>query len=992
MRGKDYWRSLDELADTPEFREFLEREFPQGASELDNSMSRRNFLTLMGASMALAGLASCRRPINKIIPYVRPPEEVIPGVANHYATTMPLGTSAYGLIVESHEGRPTKIEGNPDHPSTMGMSNVFLQASILGLYDPDRSKEVLYDDVGSSWADFIGAWKELHEKFSASDGDGLAVLSESSTSPSLSRLVAEFKQKFPKAKWAAYEPISDENIYKGVEIASGQTLRPVYHFEKAKVILSLDSDFLYTESESITSAKGFTDGRRIENEKDDMNRLYVVESAYSITGGMADHRMQLRSRLIGSFTAALLRELKSQGLDLDGILPDISFFTAPDLDLRWIRAVAKDLVKNKGQSLVVAGRGQPAGVHAMVYAINYALGNAGNSVEYRPAGELIRSRRSDFENLVSDMRDGKIDTLVILGGNPIYNCFADLEFRFALDKVKNSIHLSGYVDETSNESSWHIPETHYLEAWGDAVSANGTRSVVQPLIAPLFDGHSALELTHLLATGEEKGGYDIVRDTWKDFLPADDFERRWEEVLHDGFLRGDTDSMVRTDLKPESINEYLRRNIPSFLSANVKDMEVVFRESRAVHDGRFANNGWLQELPDSVTKLTWDNAVIVSPDTASKLEVENEDVVILEYGGRSMEAPIWIVPGQTDNSITLTLGYGRESSGRVGSGVGFDFYMLRQSSSPYFDTGAIITGTGRKNMLANTQDHGTMAGRPLVREATLDEYRLEPFFAPEMVEHPPLKNLWKEHTYDEGYQWGMTIDLNVCIGCNACTTACQSENNIPVVGKEQVAKGREMHWIRVDRYFTGEPENAGMAHQPVPCQQCENAPCEQVCPVAATVHDHEGLNVQVYNRCIGTRYCSNNCPYKVRRFNFFNLTGNTPEVEKMAQNPDVTVRSRGVMEKCSYCVQRINEARLKSKSEGRSIRDGEVVTACQQSCPTGAIVFGNINEPDSRVSKMKSQNRNYSILEGLNTRPRTSYLARIRNPNAEIGDKEENKS
>ena len=985
LQGKEYWRSFDQLADSPEFRKHLENEFPEGLGE-DNGLSRRNFIALMSASMALGGLlGGCRRPVEKIIPYVTPPEEIIPGVANRYATTMPFGNSAYGLIVENHEGRPTKIEGNPDHPSTMGMSNVLLQASILGLYDPDRSKAVLHGGNEAEWAEFVEFWNGRYAKFSNNKGEGLAVLSEPFSSPTLARLAGQFKRKFPKAKWVAYEPVGNENIYEGVKIASGQALRPVYHYNKAKVILSLDSDFLFGETENITAAKGYADGRRLKSEKDDMNRLYMVESGFSVTGGMADHRMRLRGKLVGSFAAALIRELGAQGVKIDGIFPDISFFTAPEFDRKWIKALAKDLINNKGNCLIVAGNRQPAGVHAMVYAINYALENQHNTVEYYALDESLTSSRDEFSSLTNDMKEGRVDTLVILGGNPIYDSYSDLGFGSAMKKVENTIHLGSHVDETSKEANWHIPQTHYLENWGDAVSARGIKSVIQPMIAPLYEGHSVYELVNLIAMGEDRSGYEIVRETWGGIIKSD-FEKRWNRVLHDGLYNDEKLSAKKASLNSGSIQNHLKKNTSSYHAVLGDDIEITFAVSTALYDGRYANNGWLQELPDPITKLTWDNAALMSHNTANKLDVNNEDLIEIEYRGNMIEAPVWVVPGHADNAITLTMGYGRSSCGRIGDGVGYNAYLLRNSNAPSFDTDVDISKTGRKYKLANTQDHSSMEGRPIVREATLEEYRDHPEFAPAMVEHPPLKNLWTEHSYEEGYQWGMTIDLNSCIGCNACTIACQSENNIPIVGKDQVSRGREMHWIRLDRYFTGDVENPEMVHQPVACQHCENAPCEQVCPVAATVHDKEGLNTMVYNRCVGTRYCSNNCPYKVRRFNFLNFTGETPESMKMAQNPDVTVRSRGVMEKCTFCVQRISEGKIKAKAEGRDVADGEIVTACQQSCPTNAIVFGNINDPQSEVSKVKSRNRNYELLKELNVRPRTSFLARVRNPNPELAD------
>ncbi len=987
LNGKEYWRSLDQLADTPQFREFLQREFPQGASEFDNGMKRRDFIALLSASMALASLAGCRRPVEKIIPYVIAPEEIVPGVSLHYATTMPLGNSAYGLIVESHEGRPTKIEGNPAHPSTKGRSNAHIQASVLGLYDPGRSGDVLFKREKSDWSRFLSSWEADYGDYITSKGEGLAVLSESFSSPSLARLAELFRKKFPRAKWVTYEPVSDENIYEGTRIASGKGCQHIYNLDKCRVILSLESDFLQNESENIANSAGFADGRRVESEKDEMNRLYIVESGYSLTGGMADHRLRTQSGQIGGFAAALMLELESQGLRIDiADSPDrfksLDFNAIPGYDKEWVAALARDLMANKGRSLVLAGRSQSPAVHAIVYAINHALGNIGRTAVYRPIKDSAISSRDNLIDLVGLMNMGRLSTLFILGGNPVYDAPADLGFETAIKKVEHTIHLSGFADETSKRVEWHIPRSHYLESWGDAVSVDGVRSVIQPMIQPLYGGRGSLDLLHLIVNGNEVSAHDIVRETWQGILKGD-FEKSWERVLHDGIYDQKSSSVSDPGLDRRGLASYINRHLV-IPESSVDNLEIIFRPSPNLFDGRFANNGWLQELPDSMTKLSWDNAALISMKMARKFDLANGDMVELDYDGRKLELPIWIMPGQADNSITLTLGYGRIAAGQVGDNVGFNAYKLRTSKAPYFGSGLLIRKTGAVYKLATTQDHSSMEGRPLVREASLEHYREEPNFAPEMVESPPLKSLWAEHKYDEGNQWGMTIDLNVCTGCNACTIACQSENNIPIVGKEQVSHGREMHWIRLDRYFEGDIDDPSVVHQPVGCQHCEMAPCEQVCPVAATVHDKEGLNTMVYNRCVGTRYCSNNCPYKVRRFNFFNFTKDTPEVTKMAQNPDVTVRSRGVMEKCTYCVQRISEARIKSKAENREIADGDIVTACQQSCPTGAIVFGNVNDSGSTVSKMKNQNRNYGLLAEFNTRPRTSFLAKIRNPNPEL--------
>lgn len=976
LTGKEYWRSLDQLADTPEFRELVEREFPESASEMNNPLSRRRFLSLMGASIAFAGLASCRKPVEKILPYVKAPETIVPGIPQYYATTMPLGTSAYGLIVESHEGRPTKIEGNEKHPSSLGKSNAWIQASVLGLFDPDRSQSVLHDGQESDWNSFVADWREKQAALLESRGKGLAVLSESFRSPSAARLADQFMKTFPEASWYTYEPVSDSNIYEGLELVSGKAYQPVYHYDKAAVVLAIDSDFLLTESENISASLGFSSGRKVTDASSPMNRLYVVENNFSVTGGMADHRLRLQARLIPVFTIALAQEMQRQGMDLELPIDQVAC-NATLFSKKWITETVKDLLANRGKCLIVAGRKQPAQVHALVYAMNKALGNVGTGVTYRDLQDTRLPSVKQMVQLAADMNSGKVKSLIILGGNPVFNAPADLNFKNALKGVGYTVHLSSYVDETSRRVNWHLPASHFLESWADARSADGTASVVQPLIAPLFDSRNMLEVVQLLISGVETSAYELVRETWQKILPAKNYERDWRRVLHDGLLENSDLPQVQPRLGRVDMSVFKGQIDP----ASLQNMEIVFQPSPALFDGRFANNGWLQEMPDPVTKLTWDNAVLISPNTAAELGLANSDLVTLDFAGRNLVMPVWIQPGHADYSVSLNLGYGHKGLGRIANGSGFNTFALRVSQAMDFGAGLRITATGKTFKLASTQDHGSMEGRPLVREADLSEYREHPEFAKEMVEHPPLQSLWDERPYDKGYQWGMTIDLNSCTGCNACVIACQSENNVPIVGKEQVLNGREMHWIRLDRYYAGELSDPELVYQPVACQHCENAPCEQVCPVAATVHDKEGLNVMAYNRCIGTRYCSNNCPYKVRRFNFFNYTKDYPEIIKMVQNPDVTVRSRGVMEKCTFCTQRINYSKIQARNEGREVADGEIQTACQQSCPADAIVFGNINDPNSAVSKMKKLNRDYTMLGELNLKTRTTYLAKLRNPN-----------
>lgn len=989
---KAYWASLGQIENTPEFQQMVQREFPEGASELNDPMSRRRFINLMGASMALAGLVSCRRPVEKIIPYVVQPEEVTPGVLQRYATTMPFGLSAYGVTVESHEGRPTKIEGNQLHPATEGSANAFMQASILGLYDPDRSQLVQHKGQNATWDDFVAAWRKLYADYKSTGGKGLALLSESFAAPTLYRLKNDFEKTFPNASWVTYEPLSDENVFAGIEAATGEAQMPLYDYAKAEVVLSLDSDFLLMESENLTASRGFSSGRRVEKETDKMNRLYVVEPAFTITGGMADHRLRLQARQVGAFTAALAVELRKLGLDVadDATLGD---YANHNFDKRWLKALARDLYNNRGKGLIVAGRRQTAAVHALVFALNRALGNVGKTVMYRKFKDAALPSTKALADLAASLQKGTVETLVILGGNPAYSAPADLAFDKALGKAKHVIHLGQGVDETGSLAEWHLPQSHYLESWGDARSADGTLSVIQPLIDPLFDSRNAIEVLALINTGSLPKAYELVRETWWSLVNGS-FETEWRRVLHDGVLANSAVKTSRPGLSRD-FSAYLKNNSFPTDAADPANMEVVFAASTHTWDGRFANIGWLQELPDPNTKLTWDNAALMSHSTAEKLGVKNEDLVSLNLDGRQTSLPVWIMPGQADWTIVVALGFGRTKAGRIGNYVGQNTYQLRTTKALHFAAGVTVNPTRGTYKLACTQDfHGMDAEKlasgaiqkrlpTIIKEATLDQYREDPHFAEQELEFPN-NSMWKDWKYDKGYQWGMSIDLNVCTGCNACAIACQSENNIPVVGKAQVAKGREMHWLRLDRYYSGDLDAPEMVFEPVGCQHCEMAPCEQVCPVAATSHDEEGLNVMTYNRCVGTRYCSNNCPYKVRRFNFFNYTKDTPEVVQMAMNPDVTVRFRGVMEKCTYCLQRINRGKQMAKKENRTLRDGEVVSACQQTCPTDAIVFGNINDPESRVSQLKNQNRDFGLLAELNTRPRTSYLAKLRNPNPEL--------
>jgi molybdopterin-containing oxidoreductase family iron-sulfur binding subunit len=998
--GKQYWRTLEELAEDPHFEDLLHREFPRAASEWDDSVDRRDFLKLMAASLALAGISGCRKPIDyHIVPYVRQPDGLVLGKPQYYATVMPFGADALGLLVESHEGRPTKIEGNPDHPGSLGATDAIAQASVLDLYDPDRARTPTYLGDISTWAAFQDAAKDLATYQKAQNGSTLRILTGKVTSPVLAAQIEYVLKLFPQAKWHQWEPAANDGALEGAKLAFGRAVNTVLRPDKADVILSLDSDFLASGPGHVRYMKDFYKRRTLTGPQDEMNRLYVVEPTPSVTGASADHRLPLKASEVARFARAMAAKLSLGG----------SAALSPAAE-KWLDAVAKDLQAHRGASLVVAGEQQPAEVHALAHAINASLGNVGATLYYtEPVEANPVNCIESLRDLCSDMYHGKVDTLLILGGNPVYDAPHDFDFVSKMKKVHTIVHLASHYNETSEYSQWHIPESHYLEFWGEARAFDGTLSVIQPLIAPLYESKSAFDV---LAAFTDKPGvtsYDAIRDHLKTVLGEGDVEKNWRKTLNDGFV-------AKTAYAPLSIApKFDAGSLPPLKTAADDELEFIFRPDPSIYDGRFANNGWLQELPKPVSKLTWDNAALLSPGTAEKLGVTHKimsrggehgnvrtSLVDIELSGSKVTAAAWMMPGQADNVVVLPLGYGRKRAGYTGTNKGFNAYVVRTSDALWSATGGKITLTGDDYPLACTQYHHHMEGRKILATGTLEEFKKNPAFAHEGDETPAKTNSlyspFEQLGYYQGYKWAMAIDLNKCNSCNACVIACQSENNIAVVGKDQVMRGREMHWIRIDRYYeTGLPTqddtpeqipalaNPPTFFQPVPCQQCENAPCEQVCPVGATVHSAEGLNDMVYNRCIGTRYCSNNCPYKVRRFNFlrFQDWGDTPQL-KLVRNPEVTVRSRGVMEKCTYCVQRINNGRIEAEKQNRKLRDGEIVTACQQVCPSEAIVFGDANDPNSRVSKLRAQQRNYTIMGELNSRPRTTYLAAVRNPNPEL--------
>ena len=964
--GKEYWRSLEELADTEEFREFLHREFPREAAVWDETYGRRQFLTLMGASLALAGLNACtKQPDEKIVPYVRQPEIAPPGESLSFATAMVHGGYATGILATSHMGRPTKIEGNPTHPASLGATDIFAQASVLSLYDPDRSRVPVFRGNIGIRDRFLSDLDQTVRVQRSLKGSGLRILTETVTSPTLAHQLNEILREFPRARWHQYDPVTLDNVREGARIAFGQYVQTRYRFDKADVILSIDSDFLTNGSGAVRYARDFSGKRKVSGGKTRMSRLYAIESSPTNVGAVADHRLAVRSGEIGSMVRFVARAL---GVAVQGSAGEHQ---------PWMDQAVTDLQAHRGSSIVVAGPYQPASVHALVHLINERLGNAGSTVEY---SDSVESRPVDqlqsFRSLIQDIELGSVDTLIILGGNPVYSAPVDLDFAGALDSVRFSVHLGLYDNETAERCTWHIPQAHFLESWSDARSYDGTTTIIQPLITPLYRGvFSPHELLEEVLGRPGRKSHDITRDFWKTRYARPDFDRFWQEALHDGIVPNTM--LPARPLRVTGSSVLVAAGTSSHVPGGV---EIAFRPDPGIWDGQYANNAWLQELPKPLTTLTWDNAALISPSTAQAFGLDNEDIVELVSDGRSIEAPVWIMPGHPDRSVTVHLGYGQSRAGRVGSNRGFNAYLLRTSESPWFGA-CEIRKTDKRFRLAATQHHHSMEGRHLVRSATLTEFLANPSFAKEMGEvPPPSESLHPQHEYD-GYAWGMSIDLSACTGCNACVIACQSENNIPTVGKDQVLNGREMHWIRIDRYYSGPIDNPETFFQPVTCMHCERAPCEVVCPVAATVHDSEGLNVMVYNRCIGTRYCSNNCPYKVRRFNFLQYSVEDEPTIAMQKNPDVTVRTRGVMEKCSYCVQRISSARITAKKEGRTIQDGEVVTACQAACPSQAIVFGDINDKQSTIARLKSDPLDYSLLAELNTKPRTTYLANVRNPN-----------
>jgi MoCo/4Fe-4S cofactor protein with predicted Tat translocation signal len=970
---RTYWRSLEELAETPEFVARVERELPR-FRDVVNSFDRRRFLQLMAASMALGGLSGCGPETNpsQLLPYVEAPENVIPGRKRYYASAITKSGYAMGVLVAHQMARPFKVEGNPDHPASLGAASAIMQASILEMYDPRRAQTIYGAGRIAAWEDFVAVLHERRDSLRANKGAGLRILTGATGSPTLADQMAKVRQQFPGMRWHSWEPLHRDNELAAAAKSFGRPVERIFAVDTADRILGVGSDLVSAAPGWLAYARAFAARRRPAETGGTMSRVYAIESTPTLLGAKADHRLPLRPDEI----AAALRQLAG----LLGAGPqDWSQQQTPHAE--WLKAAAEDFAQHKSRSLVHAGREQPAEIHMLADAINGALGAFGNTVRLiAPVDAGDGSKQNSLSDLTQDMAAGKVDALLIFGVNPVYDAPVDVDFAQALRRVPFSACLSLYENETAQACTWRLPATHDYETWGDARAFDGTVTIQQPQLRPLYDGHSAHQVLAILLGNLTPADYDVVRDYWKQRAQQENrggFDTFWHESVRNGVVANTAAPLLnlttnRTDATATPLPPAHPRG----------QLQALFRPDEGNWDGRYADVPWLLEMARPFTRLTWDNAALIAPATAKRLKLSTHDVVEISVGSRKLKTPVFVLPGQARDCVTLPLGWGR-SAGGLGTGVGFNAYRLRTAAEPWTVAIASIGKTGETYRLATTQGHDRVEGRDLVREATLDRFNGEPG---SIVKKEKEESLYPPYKYP-GRAWAMAIDLNSCIGCQACTIACQAENNIPIVGKEQVLDQRAMHWLRIDRYYTGAADNPDVAFEPMPCMQCEDAPCEVVCPVHATVHDHEGLNLMVYNRCVGTRFCSNNCPYKVRRFNFYAYASAT-ERPRESWNPEVTVRGRGVMEKCTYCIQRIRIAEIAADRDDRTLRDGEVVTACQQSCPTKAIVFGDRNDPGSEVVKRKSTPIDYVLLEELNTRPRTSYSALIRNPNPAIKSEE----
>jgi molybdopterin-containing oxidoreductase family iron-sulfur binding subunit len=969
------WLNLDAFVDDPDFGNYMQANYPREAAIVEGAgMNRRSFLKLMGASMVLGGLtlsgcAPARPEHEAIIPYVRNPENLIPGKPLFFASTIVTGGVGVGIVIETHEGRPHRVDSNPNHPGSAGGSSTTILASVLELYNPARTAEVRRDGNLSSWDEFAAAFDDIRDDLG--DGSGIRILTQQSSSPALAQQVEDLQQQYPGAQWYQYEPIGRNNVSEGARLAFGDPVNTYYDISQADTILSLDSNFLggYMPG-SLHYARDFAERRKVRADEADnasMNRLYAVESTPTITGANADHRQTVRATEVAQFAQALANAVGADGgAEVSG-----------NWDDNFFNVLVEDLQASGSNSVVIVGDEQPPAVHALVHAINAALGNVGTTVLYtEPLLTDPRNTVEQLSSLTSDITSGNVDALFIIGGNPAFTAPADVPFGEAINRVPFSVHVGTYYDETSEQCVWHVPEASYIETWGDSRAYDGTASVIQPPIGAIFeDARSVHEMLAFIAD-DERGSYEVVRDYWQNELSGD-FETAWRTSLHNGVIEG-----TAFDTISPSLSGSLADDVSAQIAAPSDGIELILRPDPNLYDGRYAYNSWLQEVPEAITKLTWDNYAQLSPATADRLRLENTDLINLTIEGRTIQAPVWVVDHHPDDSVTVYLGYGQGISAELDAGLNFNAYPIRTSDMLWIGNDVQIERTGDNYLLARTQKEFETYGTDPVRYATLAEFMSNPNFAEKKVKGSSFLEDVDFPDLTGEYQWGMTIDLTSCIGCNACMVGCQSENNIPAVGKQEVLQERDLHWIRIDRY---DAPDGGSHFQPVPCMHCENAPCEYVCPVQATVHDHEGLNLMIYQRCIGTRACSANCPYSVRKFNFKDYIDDAPTLVDQ-RNPDVTVRMRGVMEKCTYCVQRISAARAEASRDDRPIRDGEVTPACATACPTKAIHFGDVSDPSTRVSQEKARPLNYGLLEEINTVPRTTYLAELSNPNTALVD------
>jgi molybdopterin-containing oxidoreductase family iron-sulfur binding subunit len=968
-------------------------EFPPGASSPPDALTRRRFLELAGAAAALAGATGCVRSAEKIVPWVKRPPESTPGLPSFYATALVLDGWATGVLVECHEGRPTKIEGNPEHPASLGAAGPFEQAAILELYDPSRARSVRRGDAVESWDAFRETFGPDGDE-PRLRGDRLRFLIEPTSSPLVADLLARLRAIYPGARVHVHAPLDSGGAQAATRELFGRARLVRPDLSRATRIAAFDADLLARGPFHLRHARDFADRRVPESE---MARLYAIEPSLTVTGAAADHRLARRAceiqGLLGSLLARLVLDqgLRPRGLSAE-LDPLLERLRASKTDARFLDVLARDLARSSGRSALLVGDRQPETAHALGLLANLSLGALGGPIAVTEP-VLVGSNESGggLVDLARSIDDGEVEALVVLDGNPFHSAPADLDLARELDRVPLTAYVGLFENETARRCRWFVPAAHSLESWGDARALDGTLSLIQPAVTPLYGGRTAAEVLAALLPGRERTAYELVRDLWRRSWALEErpFEERWRASLERGVVEGTAQRSVEVRLDPAGAKRVLER---ALVARAEPPLEVAFAPDAAVHDGRFANNPWLLELPDPITKLTWGKAALVSPATARSRDLESGDVVEIAVGERRIRAPVFVLPGHADASVTLPLGYGREGAERHARGVGFDAYHVRRAAAVGFDA-ARLAKMGQRERLASTQEHGRIEGysrseargaegdprsqNSIVRGATLDEWRRDPAFARRgdakrlTLYEPPAK---------AGPQWGMAIDLSRCVGCNACVVACQAENNVPVVGVDDVLRGREMHWLRIDRSFLGPKEAPRVAFQPMLCQHCEKAPCEYVCPVNATTHSPDGLNEQTYNRCVGTRFCENNCAWKVRRFNWFDYTRRASPTETLARNPDVTVRERGVMEKCTFCVQRIREAEIRA---GRPPRDGEVRTACQQACPARAIVFGDV-AASSPTAALHRDGRAYEVLGELGTRPRVRYLARITNPNPEL--------